>query len=164
MKVLASCDPIYYKEHSDAFINSCKHVGLDPHIEVLSEGTKEDFARNRFLIAEKYLEPDGVLITDIDCYFNKKLPPIKEDVGIFLREYENYPGMKVAAGLLWLNNTINAKTFILDVKDQLLDSREGWYADQIALYSSYNKFKDSMSFFIFNNNHMDWEFNENSYI
>jgi hypothetical protein len=164
MKVLASCDPIYYRDHATAFLSSCRKVDMTGIVKVRNQGTKEDFSRNRFIIAEEFIEPEGVFITDIDCYFNKKLPVINEDVGIFLREYEKFPGMKVAAGLLWLNNTENAKKFIRKVKEELLTSKLGWYADQYALYNSYNEFKDEISFFIFDKHHMDWEFNDHTYM
>ena len=164
MKVLASCDPIYYKEHSTAFINSCLDVGMQPVIRLAYNSTKEFYACNRFLVAEEYLEPAGVLITDVDCYFNKALPDIEEDVGIFLREYEKFPGMKVAAGILWLNNTEKARLFITRVREIITSQPLVWYADQLALYKAYNEYKNNTSFFIFDNTHMDWEFNDDSYM
>ena len=45
-----------------------------------------------------------------------------------------------------------------------LQTAKTWYADQIALYSSYQELKDKVSCFKFNISHMDWEFSESSYI
>ena len=179
MKVLASCDSKYFEDHYSAFYNSAVKCGYDVHINIINPtdklknsniknvsysygpNTKVFFACNRFLIAKNFLE-DGVLITDIDCFFNKRLPDIKEDIGLFLRP-QNPLHMKVAAGILWLNDTEKAKLFIENTEKRL-ENPTIWYEDQIALHRSYRELKKEISCFKFNISHMDWEFSENSYI
>ena len=185
MKVLASCDSKYFLDHHKAFYNSALKNEYEPYIHVINpteevktisknlinisfetveNPTKVYFSCNRFLVLHNFIKPIGVLVTDIDCYFNKPMPLIEQDVGIFLREYENYPGMKVAAGILWIKDTekglLFADTFINNLKNE----KQQWYADQYALYKTYNELKDTLSFFYFDNNFMDWEFKDDSYM
>ena len=184
MRVLASCDSNYFLEHHKAFYNSAIKNNYEPYIHIINpseevkdiaknlknisfeqgENNKVYFSCNRFLILKNFISPKGILVTDIDCFFNKPMPPIKEDVGIFLREYEPYPGMKVAAGLLWVNDTENSFTFTNRFVHNLKNQKKQWYADQYALYKTYNELKDTISFFYFDNNFMDWEFKDDSYM
>lgn len=185
MKVLASCDSIYFIEHYKAFYFSAKNVGYTPNIVVINpteevrrigdtldnisyithrSPDKVYYSINRFMIAHSFIKDEGILITDIDCFFNKKLPEIKEDVGLFLREYEKFPGMKVAAGIVWINNTSNGLLFAEKLKNQINEKPKNWFVDQYALYEVYLNLKDSLSVFPFDKKHMDWEFTNTSYM
>lgn len=182
MRVLASCDSKYFLDHHKAFYRSAVDCGYIPHINVINP-TKEVlktyvpnlrvtygpdvkvfYAINRFLIADKYISDEGILITDIDCFFNKPMPRIEEDVGLFLREYESFPGMKVAAGIMWINRTPAAKEYITRVANNIKNRPQEWYVDQLAIYEEYINMKDKMSTFVFDNTHMDWEYNNDSYM
>lgn len=185
MNVLACCDSKYFLEHHKAFYLSAKKVSYTPHIVVVNP-TREvknisnnlenihyifqenpdivQYSINRFIIADTYIGSEGVLITDIDCFFNKKLPEIKEDVGVFLREYEKFPGMKVAAGIVWLNSTEKGKLFAQELKNKINQKPKEWYVDQYALYETYLELKNSISVFTFSQEHMDWEFTNTSYM
>lgn len=185
MNVLASCDSIYFLEHYKAFYSSCVSVGYIPHIVIINpteevksisknlknisymtydSPSKTLYAINRFIIAEEFIGDEGVLITDIDCFFNKKLPEIKEDIGLFLREYENFEGMKVAAGIVWFGPTISGKKFAKLLKEKIMKKPWKWYVDQISLYETYKEVKQNTSVFTFNSKYMDWEFTEDSYM
>lgn len=185
MNVLASCDSIYFMEHYKAFYFSAKNVGYTPNIVVINPTEevrrigdsldnisyiidknpgKVNYSINRFMIADSFIQDDGILITDIDCFFNKKLPEIKEDIGLFLREYEKFPGMKVAAGIVWINNTSNGILFAKKLKSQINKKPKNWFVDQYALYEVYLNLKDSLSVFTFHKQHMDWEFTDMSYM
>lgn len=185
MKVLASCDSSYFLEHYKAFYFSAIEAGMTPIINIVNP-TKEvrllaqelsniDYtyydnpakallASNRFIIAKNYLDENGLLITDIDCFFNRKLPKIKKDIGLFLREQNSFEGMKVAAGIMWLSGNLKSKQFISSVKKKILESRMEWYVDQKAIYDVYLQYENKLSVFVFNNTHMDWEFTEQSYM
>jgi hypothetical protein len=182
MKVLASCDSEYYKTHYKAFYKSAVSCGYVPHINIINPtediinseipncsytfGDKDRvfYSINRFLIAEEFIGEEGVLITDIDCFFNKPIPQISDDIGLFLRENEKFYGMKVAAGILWLGNTDVAKLFIREVIKKIKESNRKWYVDQIAIYDSYNKLKNNMKVFEFDKTYMDWDFIDTSYM
>lgn len=186
MNVLASCDSKYFIEHHKAFYRSAKSVGHTPFIVVINptdqvreiastldnvsfmqykEVSKVLYSVNRFIIAESFIgREQGVLVTDIDCFFNKKLPPIKEDIGLFLREKESFGGMKVAAGVVWFGPTEKGVNFCNTVKDKIMSKPWEWYVDQYALYETYLEHKNNLSIFKFNMLHMDWEFTKNSYM
>lgn len=185
MKVLASCDSIYFLEHHEAFYYSALEQGLTPFINVVNptkevqnlveklenvdysfyKGTpsRASLACNRFFIAEDYIE-GGILITDIDCYFNKEMPHISEDIGLFLREEQAFTGMRVAAGILWLKGNTASRVFINAVTNNIRNLDRNWFVDQKAIYETYCKLKDDLSIFKFTNVHMDWEFTSESCI
>jgi hypothetical protein len=184
VKVLASCDSTYFLEHHKAFYCSAVEAGLEPIINVINPTEEVKFlgdqltgidysyyknpskpflASNRFIIAEEYLK-EGLLITDIDCFFNKKIPKISEDIGLFLRENNKFKGMKVAAGILWLSGNLKSRQFISAVRNKLLKRNMEWYVDQVAIYDTYLECRNNISVFKFTNTHMDWEFTENSYM
>ena len=178
MIVLASCDISYFRDHYESFYFSAKSCGYEPHINIINPddeilnsnienvtysygpNSKVFYSINRFLIAENYIK-NGVLVTDIDCIFNEKMQEPKEDIGLFLRK-NNPNHMKVAAGIVWLNNTKNAKIFIDKVKNYLYNSKQVWFVDQLALYRAYLDTKSNLSCFEFSQMHMDWEFIDSS--
>lgn len=181
MNVFASCDSVYFLEHSDAFINSALQAGYTPKILVINPTreiknlnnpyvqynysnlqTKSFYASNRFLTGSNFLTEEGLLITDIDCFFLRKMPTIKESVGLFLRPYERSEQMKVAAGIVWLSGDAASRNFIQAVAENIYARKDAWYVDQLALYDEYKKLNTPV--FRFQKYHMDWTFQEDSFM
>jgi len=184
MKVFASCDSIYFEQHAKAFCNSAKLVGLTPHIHIINptesildkikntnnisyeisdEKNTVYYACNRFYVSPNYIEGEGLLVCDIDCYFNKPFEPPIEDVGLFFRE-EIRIHAKLAVGIVWYRNNYNGNLFANAAAELVRQEKQVWFADQIGVYKTYEKFKGDMSFFRFTQKYMDWEFTESSII
>lgn len=186
MNVFASCDSKYFLEHARAFYNSAKASGYRPIIEVVNPckkslalaETMEDvfFSDNlklngaglcsrRFHSATEVMERygPGLLITDIDCYFNSLIPVPEEFVGLFLRP-GNPEHMAVAAGIVWLDGSRDSVEFMNNVSDKIHFMPSEWYVDQIALVRTYKEWQNKKKFFCFTNKHMDWEFNEGTFM
>jgi len=187
MRVLAACDPFYYWAHGQTFYRSALDAGYTPVIHVVNPTPeviehvntlgiefgisvyagphiKNHYAHSRFYAAEHYLSTGSILITDIDVIFQKVLPAIEEDVGVFIRENEAFPGMKSMAGILWLQNNDNGYRFIRLVSEYTSKKPEEWYSDQYAIYDAYHALKDQMSFKYFSNKELDWDFRPDTYI
>jgi hypothetical protein len=186
VRVLASCDSSYFKEHAKAFAISAKLAGYDPIIvlvnpdESCEELIKElnfctiskkysnktsptFYACSRFLYAPDWISPDGILITDIDCYFNNLLPTPEEDIGLFFRDDPRLHA-KLAVGIVWYNNNERAKKFADIARSCIEQEPEKWFADQIGMYKAYDIMKDNISVFKFTLDHMDWTFRPQSYM
>ena len=186
LKVFASCDSSYFCEHARAWYFSAVEQGYTPIIEVVnpnntvknivkkeqwnnihyvkvSNPSKSYLCSNRFYSAEKYLTHEGLLITDIDCYFNYAMPPPQDDVGLFFRL--NHPDhMKIAAGIVWYKGTEKSKQFARAVAANIKKLPDKWFVDQIALLLAFREYEGCINFFSFSHLHMDWEFNDGSYM
>lgn len=186
MKVFASCDSAYFIEHAPAWYYSALKAGYTPVVEVVNPNdkvkkyverrglknihyievenpSKPFLCSNRFFSAEKYLDDKGLLITDIDCYFNGMPKAWTEDVGLYFRP-ENPDHMKIAAGIVWLSGSDVSREFIQHTGETIRNLADKWFVDQIALLMSWLVFRKKAKFFHFNSLHMDWEFNEGSYM
>lgn len=181
MKVFASCDSTYFSQHSAEFIESSLLVGYEPLVLVINpteeikaldspyvqyqysdKTSKAFYASNRFLTASSFLTEEGLLITDIDCFFLKRMLPIKESIGLFLRPYEKHQEMKIAAGIVWLSGDSISRTFIDSVAQNISNRPELWYVDQLSLLEEYTKLE--IPVFEFKERHMDWNFREDSFM
>lgn len=179
VKVFAACDSKYFNEHGRAYIASAKSVGYDPTVLILNPtedliglpntevrySTRNDktyYACSRFLWGCQFLPEEGMFITDIDCFFLKKVPPVLESIGLFLREYERFQRMKVAAGLVWLSGDKRSQEFLEAVSKNILKRDQYWYTDQLALYEEYKNVDYPVH--CFRKRHMDWDFNEDSFM
>lgn len=187
-RVLACCDEEYFLSHAPAFVNSALSVGFYPHIHVINprktetfqllnripsksteeslDTSKEYYAGRRFTLAPEMIGDTGILISDIDAIFNKHFFPPEQDAGIFLREQELFPGMKVAAGLVWYNSSDNGRRFANRVVELINLTPKKWYYDQIALYRTYlDSLEDpTVSVFRFTRHHLDWSFSDDTAI
>lgn len=133
------------------------------------------FACVRFLLLENMVHNEyeqrrrGVMVLDIDSIVNQKIEiPDNYDIGVFLRTdnpqgtpYE-MEGMKVAAGMLYV--TPRAVDFMSVLRAYIMANEIRWFCDQIALYRAFNTFKDEMEVLVFNNDQLDWDFNEGTQI
>jgi hypothetical protein len=187
MRVLAACDSQYYYKYFPTFYASATEAGytpvlhlVDPSEDIIKQVSDLDietsistcrsihkknyYAHVRFFAAETHLRNGPLLITDIDVIFRRLLPTPTEDVGVFIREYEWYPGMKSMAGIVWLDDTHNAIHFIRLVNELINKRPEEWYADQYAIYDAYNHLCNSVSIKHFTNIELDWDFTSTSYI
>jgi len=186
VRVFASCDSDYFHEHAAAWYYSAFRAGYTPIIEVVNPDekvknyverrkmanvhyvtvespSKAFLCSNRFHNAHKYITDAGLLITDIDCYFQAMPAPYKEDVGLFFRP-ENPDHMKIAAGIVWYSGSPISLEFAKSVSEHIHQLPDQWFVDQIALLLSYVKFKDEATFFPFTQLQMDWEFQEGTYM
>ena len=186
MRVFASCDSSYFHEHADAWYYSALKCGYTPIIEVVNADdkvkeiveerkwnhvyyvevenpSKSYLCSNRFHSAHKYLTNDGLIITDIDCYFNHNMPTPVHDVGLFFRPH-NPDHMKIAAGLVWYSGSDTSKEFASAVSDNINKLVDQWFVDQIALLLTFSQFKNKATFFNFTQQYMDWEFQEGTYM
>lgn len=136
------------------------------------------YASNRYYIAEKYLFSDGLLITDIDMIFLRKLPRIHEDVGLYFRdkagiddskwdlvlgEYDEkgrliagQPAYLINCSLLWFSGSLQSKLFLKRYVERIKKQAQLWFADQKALFKTYMDLQDDVSTYYFNKQHMFW--------
>jgi len=184
MRVLASCDSIYFLEHHKAYYTSAKAVGYTPYIHVinptpevmsiiktLSNITVElnsiknvvYYACNRFYMAKDYLQYEGILVTDIDCIFNKYMEAPEEDIGLFFRNRKEIHA-KLAVGIVWMNSTPGGRKFAYDAANLVQQEKQVWFADQIGVYKAYDLNRNSLTCFTFEEQHMDWTFKPTSYM
>lgn len=146
-----------------------------PEPNISPEDVRAYYASMRFIFLPDLLastEQAGLLVLDIDSIIRKTVVlPNNIDVGLFLREdnevgsndYEK-TGMKVAAGALYVANTPLGQEFATKVRDYLLSHPFRWFCDQHAIYSTYLEMKDRLRIMKFDQNLIDWEFNEDSFI
>ena len=123
------------------------------------------YACNRFIVGYQVLNQcDAAMILDIDNFLMNKVQWHTEDIGLFLRD--PLPGTvgweqestHVAAGIVSFTSA-KGKEYLKDVSNQIKSySNLQWFADQNALWKVYEKNKDYLSTFVYNNSIMDWEF------
>lgn len=127
---------------------------------------KPYYASNRFLLASYLIGaiPNiRLMLTDIDCLVNVKIPFPDKPLGLFLREYEQQEIMKVAAGLVYIGH--GGATFIHRVADKIHDNQLlYWFVDQIALWTTYKELTLPDTIMKFRCEHMDWEYIKPSWI
>lgn len=111
----------------------------------------------------------NLLITDIDCFFNKHLPKPSEPVGLFLREslpgtvgWES-EGTRVAAGIVYVESSEIGRDFIARATYMMQTLPRKWFVDQVALHRA-SQFLDSSQIHAFTETDMDWEFKQDSYM
>jgi len=133
------------------------------------------YACNRYYVAEKYLFSDGLLISDIDMIFLRKLPQIEEDVGLFFRDkaglldpevlsqYDENgkliaanPSHLINCSLVWFNGNLKSKLFLKRYVEKIKVQRQQWFADQKALVKTYMEMQDEISTFYFTKQHIFW--------
>ena len=191
MRVFASCDSAYFHEHAHAWYSSALKCLYTPIIEVVNPDeevkrvveenkwnhvyyvevdnpSKSYLCSNRFHSAEKYLTEDGLLITDIDCYFNHNMPAPEADVGLFFRP-GNPDHMKIAAGIVWYSGSDISKEFAQAVSHNITKLKDQWFVDQLGILYTFAQFQtlanqNSIKFYAFTQKHMDWEFQEGTYM
>lgn len=147
-----------------------------------SEGLFRDFeeyrsylASSRFLLVNYFFElgvtepnSNRYMILDIDCVVRKEIIFPHTDFGIYKREYETHPGMKVAAGIVYVSD--HGRPFISSVVENIkaLYSLHGnkfvWFNDQMAINTAYEIVttdpNNPLSVTYFGQKDMDWEFDE----
>ena len=131
-------------------------TGLD------GEGVRTYYACNRFFIIPHLLNSAGKILTlDIDCMVMRNFKFPSTPCGYFPRPNETDPGMKVAAGAVYFDNT--SFNVASAVAETLLGLPMQWFADQIALSHIFSQVPGE---FVtkFDNKFMDWEFVEGSCI
>lgn len=119
---------------------------------------------NDILFKEYEMFGNSVLVLDIDSVINRKIKISKKiNLGLFLREDQNLGstpyekmGMKVAAGAVYV--TIEALEFTKEISEQLIEIPKKWFCDQLVIYATYTKYKDSFNFINFDNTFLDWDF------
>ena len=133
MAVVVSCDIKYYDRFAGPFVRSIRRNTKQNAVYVCV--TTEDmqpweYASARFFFAQKILEPELVIL-DVDslCIGDFDLPA--GDVGLYLRS-EARDEMKVAAGMV----VIRHRPW-LDMLCMNLARESGWFADQKALWKTY---------------------------
>lgn len=96
------------------------------------------YASSRYYVAKILLElgAPGLLISDIDAIAMRKFTIPEKDVAVYFRDYETDPNMKVAAGLLHVNNTELGRKFIDDICGFIDRSEQYWFVDQRAISHS----------------------------
>ena len=126
-----------------------------------------DETRRTFLACERFYKVadllftgtwENYLILDVDSIIRKKIEFPTEDWGLFTRQYEQNPGMKVAAGVVWL--TLKVLPIIEFWLWQARYIEKHWFADQILWNITYQKFKENEAYTFkqFDQTFLDWEF------
>lgn len=131
------------------------------------------YACSRFLILPEFLHhgmPEA-LVLDTDCLIMNEIdwsPFENVHAGLFFREalpgthgWESQ-GTKIAAGAVYAKRS--ALEFTIDVRYRITQGPFQWFIDQVALNESYEKHKDTMSFYGIPPEFMDWNFVENTTI
>jgi hypothetical protein len=127
----------------------------------LSKFTDEEkrtyYACLRFHILPFIIPSAGrVLTLDIDCMVMKNFQfPAMQPCGYFPRPNESHPGMKVAAGAVYL--TKGSLNVAQAISDTLNNMSLQWFADQIALSHVFKQIPEE-HVAKFDNKFMDWEF------
>lgn len=129
------------------------------------------YASIRFLLLPELLKEfeHPILVLDMDSIVNKKITfPKDTDISFYLREetnganeYENQ-GMKVLAGAVYV--TPAAFDFTIDVANEIKTNPVKWFCDQLAIHKAFKKNKNLKFFDMSDQNILDWEFNEDSFI
>lgn len=192
--IVASTDSIYFLEHGQAFVNSCRKQENYPHIHIINPTTqahslaeklkvdytfentinvsKTYYACNRFLVAPQLLSKQvKLLILDIDCYMNKHFEFFDNHInlGLYIRKPLapngwTNRGTKVAAGIVYLTEKARAYIELVNILLQDLGI-EKWFVDQVALYEAWEiLYKDRHDYIVFDNTHLDWEFTKDSIV
>ena len=128
------------------------------------------YACNRFIVASVLLNQTGVfnlMISDVDALLMRPWKYPNEPIGLFLREplegtigWEK-EGTKIAAGLVYLQNTEENRLYMGRVADYIMyEKQPQWFLDQIAL-NACKKYITS-PIHVFDNRTMDWEFSPDS--
>lgn len=127
----------------------------------------EEQARTFYACLRFYILPDllpsakKVMTLDIDCLVMRNFEFPETPMGYFPRKNEEHPGMKVAAGAVYMTNeAIDVSKAISVTIDQ---TPRTWFADQRALSHIFDQILDEYVT-CFDNTFMDWEFVEGTAI
>lgn len=127
-----------------------------------SEEKRTFYACLRFFVLPIILgSAKKVLTLDIDCLVMKGFEFPETNYGYFPRPNETDPGMKVAAGAVYMTN--NARDTAEELVKSIDSSPLNWFADQLALSSVFSKLP-SHDVTRFDNKFMDWDFIEGTSI
>jgi len=138
MAVVVSCDANYLKRFGQEFVESVKRNTKQDrvYISVLTgEYLPWEAACERFYLAAQLDEPE-LIILDIDSLFIKDVQLPEGDVGLYFREENEDPRMKVAAGMV----VVRDRKFLRSLCGKL-KKQTGWYADQRALWDTYKSYE-----------------------
>ena len=122
----------------------------------LNENNKKNktyYASSRFLLQD-FFEISKCLIVDIDSLFIKDFEYWNNDLGLLIDLNKPVP-TAIKAGCFYF--TSNAKEFLQfnnKLLAHLIDKGYGWFADQLSLYVSYQKYKDQLDIYKFDKNFM----------
>tara|TARA_R100000808_G_scaffold7318_1_gene21569 strand:+ start:6184 stop:6924 length:741 start_codon:yes stop_codon:yes gene_type:complete len=131
---------------------------------------REYYSCNRFIIAPHLLQQGArrLMIIDADCLIMNHIEFPDADLGLFLRDplpgtvgWEK-EGTKCAAGMVYM--TQQSLDFAMEVSTALCQNKLIWFIDQVALWQTYNKWRDKYKFYQFTEKDMDWEFIEGTSI
>lgn len=149
-------------------INSCcdnrvTYTFDDVNLSELPEESQRAFyACLRFHVLPNLLpSATKVLTLDIDCLVMKSFEFPETPCGYFPRPNEEHPGMRVAAGAVYMTN--ESKNIAESISIALNTASLEWFVDQMALS---HVFDQVPSEFItcFDNEFMDWDFVEGTAI
>lgn len=158
-------DTLEYLESESGITYSTERVDTSQFRNFEEE--RSYYASNRFLTVSRFLNVvPGVryLILDIDCVVRDNIN--RQDwnfpLGLFTRPNESHPGMKTAAGMVYIGN--GGKPFLDDTVQWIYKmkrqnhNRWFWFIDQMALSYASKNLQKGIDFFVFDQRDMDWEF------
>jgi len=122
----------------------------------LDENNKKNktyYASSRYLLQD-YFEISKCLIVDVDSLFIKDFDYWTNDLG-FLIDLSKPVPTAIKAGCFYF--TANSKEFLQfnnKLLAHLIDKGYGWFADQLSLYVSYQKYKDQFDIYRFDKSFM----------
>ena len=143
-----------------------KHVSFtDETVDLTGYDERTYYACNRFIVAGKILKlAEAAMILDIDNILMNEVQWNTCDIGLFLRD--PLPGTvgwehestHVAAGIVSFTSD-KGREFISNVSNKIMSyDKLRWFADQNALWKTYQENKNNLSTFVYDNSIMDWEF------
>lgn len=114
---------------------------------------------------------DGIIYADVDSIFRRsisidKIISTTADIKIHFRDQNksNDNRFKIAAGVIFIKNSINAKKFVRTWAENIKSRKLDWFADQIMFYKTYEQLNTSVKIEHLSNEFIDWEFKKNSVI
>ena len=129
-------------------------------LDANNKKNKTYYASSRFLLQD-FFAISKCLIVDIDSLFIKNFDFCSSDLGLVIDLNKPVP-TAIKAGCFYF--TKNAKEFLQfnnKLLAHLIDKGYGWFADQLSLYVSYQKFKDQYDIHMFDNEFMSKKLNDN---
>ena len=146
-----------FKFFSDySLTTSYEETALDEN----NKKNKTYYASSRFLLQD-FFEISKCLIIDVDSLFIKNFDFCTSDLGFIIDLNKPVP-TAIKAGCFYF--TKNSKEFLQfnnKLLAHLIHKGYGWYADQLSLYVSYQKYKDQYDIYKFDKKFMSKTLSDN---
>lgn len=158
---------------------SLERINADVNIKFLDKKFRRNWLKKAFCANHRaeYINEilqynyEGIIYADVDSIFRSPISKDKiisatSDIKIHFRDQNktNDDRFNIAAGIIFIRNSPNAKRFIEAWSENLKPRKLEWFADQILFYKTYEQHKSKINIEHLSNDFIDWEFKKNSVI